>query len=136
MPDPPGGLDLPPQRFRTAPRQRWGDLQWFFLLAFVVLVTGTVVAGLATQLDDERTVNVLLRDGFTAADVDRLREACGTLPGIGVLPPPREDKASSRRYPIRFDIGGTSGNQVTALTGCLDADPLVRGVLVEGEPGG
>lgn len=118
-----------------ARRRRWGNTQWFLLCAFVVLVVGVVQGGIATQLKDERTINVVFHDGFGPADVQRVRTTCAALPGVAPLPPPRADKASSRRYPLRVSISGTDAAQVAAFIECLQRDGSVLRFAIENEPG-
>ncbi len=104
------------------------------LIAFgLVALGGMVVAG-SKQLTqgDTRQLVVTLQQGVTQADRQTLKDACGTLPGISVVP----DKGAAERqyrFPVRFAIGGSTPAQEAALEQCIGGYPqLVRGFLAEG----
>ena len=65
-----------------------------------------------------------------------LKDTCGSLSGISLVanqgnPDPR----IQGRFPVRFDIGGTTFSQQTALEKCISDNSArgVRGFRVEGD---
>lgn len=80
---------------------------------------------------DTRQLVVTMQQGVTQQDRVDLKEACGGLPGIRVVAD-RGAPSAQYRFPVRFDIGGTTPAQEAALEACITRYPeLVRGVLTE-----
>jgi hypothetical protein len=71
----------------------------------------------------------------TAGQPERvaLKEDCGHLPGVTVVPD--RGKASVQgRFPVRFDIGDATQQQEAALEACINRhSDTVRGFLTEGD---
>ncbi len=105
------------------------------LLGFgLVALGGMLVAGSRyLTAGDQRQLVVTLEQGVTQADRVTLKQACGSLPGISLVP---DKGAADRQYrfPVRFLIGDTTPEQEAALEQCINRYPqLVRGVLSEGD---
>lgn len=82
---------------------------------------------------DQRVLVVTLHQGSGQADRERLKQACGSLPGVSVVddrgnPDPRVQG----RFPVRFDIGGTTVAQEAALEACVQQLDVVRGFRTQG----
>ncbi len=106
------------------------------LAAFgVVALSGMLVTGVFDHLlaPDTRQLVVTLQQGVTQADREALKRDCGGLPGIAVV---ADQGAADKQYrfPVRFDIGGTTPQQEAALEQCIgEHASLVRGFLSEGD---
>jgi hypothetical protein len=99
----------------------------------VLAVAGIVIAGLARLAEgDQRVLVVTMEQGVTDADRATLKDECGSLPGIGVVADQGAQEAQYR-FPVRFDIAGSSQAQEAALEACIARFPqTVRGLLIEG----
>lgn len=75
-----------------------------------------------------REMVVVFMPNATPADAARVRAACPGKPPIKQEPKAKDNLASNRRYPLRYDITGTSDAQQAALMTCLGKDPSVRTV--------
>ena len=97
------------------------------LLATVYGATAKLTGG------DTRQVVVTMQQGITQADRLFLKDQCGHLPGIRNV----ADKGPADlqyRFSVRFDIGGTSTAQESALYACVNRFPqLVRGIQTEND---
>lgn len=90
--------------------------------AFVVLSRG-----------DTRVLVVTMQQGAGQELRDALKQACGSLPGVTVVP----DKGNPSpriqgRFPVRFGLSGATARQESALYDCVNRQSGVRGFLVEG----
>lgn len=106
------------------------------VIAFLSLALfGILFAGFARFLEgDRRVLVVTMAQDAGQAERDALKAACGSLPGVSLVadrgnPDPR----LQGRFPVRFRIGGISDPQLSALTSCVNDQPGVRGLLVEGD---
>lgn len=108
---------------------------------FAVLgIGGILLAGsLKLARGDERVVVVTLqRDPSVsvaqlAAERQELKDDCGDLPGIALVADQGDPRVQGR-FPVRFDIRGTTNPQRAALEACLaEHGDVVRGYRVEGE---
>ncbi|MDP9434463.1 MAG: hypothetical protein M3P93_04415 [Actinomycetota bacterium] len=122
----------------SPPRHWWRDRarrDRVALWVFAVLgVGGIVLAGLLQLAQgDQRTVVVTMERDAGQAGRDRVKAACGDLPGVGVVPDRGDpDPLRQGRLPVRFDISGTTVVQQAALERCLaQHDDVVRGFLTE-----
>ncbi len=81
---------------------------------------------------DQRVLVVTMAIDAGQAEREALKQACGSLPGVSVVadrgnPDPR----IQGRFPVRFDIAGTTDAQYAALTSCVNRQRGVRGLLAE-----
>lgn len=109
--------------------------EWLLVAGFVVLVGGVVQGAVFTQLSDQRVLVVTMTADADQADREELKRDCGRLPGISVVADRgNPDPAVQGRFPVRFDIAGTTTAQEVALTDCVNRHrDVVRGFLVEGD---
>lgn len=104
-------------------------------MAFAAVAGGSMLyAAVVTQLlpGDNRVLVVTMAQDADQSDREALKDACGSLPSVTVVadrgnPDPRVQG----RFPVRFRISGASVSQEAALTECVNAQPGVRGFLVE-----
>ena len=104
----------------------------FAALAFAaILVTGVFNYLLA---GDPRVLVVTMKQDVGQPARDRLKQDCGSLPGVTVVADRgNPDPDVQGRFPVRFDIGGTTPAQEAALESCInDHADIVRGLLSEG----
>lgn len=83
---------------------------------------------------DRRVLVVTMAQDADQADRDRLKAACGSLPGVRLIadrgdPNPR----LQGRFPVRFDIADITQREYAALTACVNRQPGVRGLLAEND---
>ena len=124
----------------TMPRMSWwrtsrGRTQALLLGFAVVALFGMLVTAVFNYLlaGDERVVVVTMQQGVTDQDRTTLKEQCGILPGVAVVPD-RGAREAQYRFPVRFDISGTTTQQEAALQDCIGRYPqLVRGLITEGD---
>ena len=70
---------------------------------------------------DERVMVVTMEQGSGQEARVALKEACGDLPGISVVPDRgNPDPRIQGRFPVRFDIADTTKQQEAALIRCLN----------------
>lgn len=93
----------------------------------------TAVAILLSPAD--KVLVVTMAQSAVQADRLALKQACGGLPGVEVVPDQgNPDPHVQGRFPVRFDIGQASARQEIALTTCInDHGEHVRGFLTEGD---
>lgn len=78
---------------------------------------------------DERVMVVTMEQGSGQEAREALKEACGGLPGITVVPDRgNPDPRIQGRFPVRFGIADTTRQQEAALIRCLN-DNRELGVL-------
>jgi hypothetical protein len=103
----------------------------------VLAATSIVVTGVFDKLlaGDPRVLVVTMKQDAVQADRDFLKRACGSLPGISVVPDKgNRDPAIQGRFPVRFSLANTTPAQEAALESCIDEHrELVRGILTEGD---
>lgn len=103
-------------------------------------VGGVLLAGVLqfAEGDQRQVVATLERDVSLTPQVlaerrQLLKDACGGLPGVALVPD-RGDPDAQWRLPVRFSVRGTTGAQRAALEACLsERDDIVRGYRIEGE---
>lgn len=97
-----------------------------------ILITGVFNYLLA---GDPRVLVVTMRQGVGEAARAELKRDCGSLPGISVVADRgNPDPDIQGRFPVRFNIGGTTPQQEAALETCInDHGDTVRGLLSEGD---
>ncbi len=92
------------------------------LVAFAFMVfnaSGRLTAG------DQRQVVARLVLPATDAQREAVKDACGRLPGVALVP----DQGAAdkqRNLPVRFDVAGITQQQEVALYACLEERPEVR----------
>ena len=69
---------------------------------------------------DQRVMVVTMVQNAGQEARQALKNACGDLPGIGVVPDAGDDPRISGRLPVRFDIADTTNAQEAALIRCLN----------------
>ena len=97
-----------------------------------ILVTGVFNFLLA---GDPRVLVVTLSQDADQADRVQLKQDCGSLPGVSVVPDAgNKDPHIQGRFPVRFKIGDTTPAQEAELEKCINQHgSLVRGLLTEGD---
>jgi hypothetical protein len=70
---------------------------------------------------DRRVLVVTMRPDAGQDAREALKRACGSLPGISVVPDRgNPDPRVQGRFPVRFDIADTTPRQEAALQSCLN----------------
>ncbi len=86
---------------------------------------------------DRRVLVVTLEQDAGQDRREGLKAACGTLPGVSVVPDRgNPDPRIQGRFPVRFDIADTTTQQEAALLLCLNQNRerfAVRGYLPEND---
>ena len=83
---------------------------------------------------DQRVVRVTMRQGSGQEAREALKQACGDLPGISVVPDRGDpDPRIQGRFPVRFRVADADNAQVGALYGCINAQPDVLGTITEND---
>lgn len=103
---------------------------------FAVLGIGSILlAGTFVLLrGDQRVMVVSLERTADQSVRQEIKEACGHLPGISVVPDQgNPDPIIQGRFPVRLRIAGSTQQQEAAVYACLNRFPVVRGVYVEGQ---
>ena len=119
----------------VVPRPPWYRRRGSLLLA-VLLVAFTaqmVTTALRTQVEDTREVVAVLRQDVSVDQRDAVRDRCGTLPGVSVVPDQGRDDLV-RRFGARFSIAGSTGREEAGLYACLDQFTYVLGIERENVP--
>ena len=83
---------------------------------------------------DQRVLVVTMAQDAGQEQRLALKEACGSLPGVRVVPDRgNPDPRVQGRFPVRFDIADITDPQLAALNGCIERQPGVRGFLAEND---
>ncbi len=110
-----------------------------------ILVSGFAALALAAMLvtgvfnyllaGDPRVLVVTMRQGVGEPAREQLKRDCGALPGISVVADRgNPDPEVQGRFPVRFNISGTTPQQEAALETCINEhSETVRGLLSEGD---
>ena len=101
-----------------------------------IVLFGMLVAGINILLSPPKLVEVVtMTQDATQADRQALKDACGGLPGVSVVPDQGNPNPEvQRRFTVRFDIGRATTMQRIALETCINAHgEHVRGFLAEGD---
>ncbi len=105
------------------------------LVAFAVLAVGGILYPAFTNYlfaGDQRVLVVTMEQGAGQPAREALREACGSLPGVRqVADRGNPDPQIQGRFPVRFDIADITNEQYAELSGCINRQPGVRGLLAE-----
>ena len=83
---------------------------------------------------DQRVVRVTMVQDAGQPLRDALKQACGDLPGVRVVadrgnPDPR----IQGRFPVRFDVAGSTSAEYAALAGCINRQEGVLGIITEND---
>jgi hypothetical protein len=80
-----------------------------------------IVAWGATQVGQggKSELVVVFKTTPTAEQIAVVRAACPSSPGAVLEPPDRNNLATSRRYPIRYDVTKANAQQKAAVYSCL-----------------
>ncbi|MDX6219533.1 MAG: hypothetical protein QOJ48_1214 [Frankiales bacterium] len=102
----------------------------------VIVLFGMLIAGFNILLGPPKLVEVVtMTQDATEEDRQALKDACGGLPGITVVPDQGNPSPEIQgRFPVRFDLGHATTSQRIALESCINAHgSKVRGFLAEGD---
>ena len=93
------------------------------ILAILGAALIAIVAWGATQVGQgsRSELVVIFKTTPTADQIAAVRKNCPSSPGAVLEPPARNNLATSRRYPIRYDVSKASGAQKAAVYRCLGA---------------
>lgn len=105
------------------------------MAAGIALLSMLVTAFAILFSPPEKVLVVTMKQSAVQADRVALRDACGALPGVTVVPDKgNPDPLVQGRFPVRFDIGQATAREEIALTTCInDNGSQVRGLLSEGD---
>ena len=94
------------------------------LVTFAVLALGGILFPAFSNYlfaGDQRVLVVTLEQDAGQDRREGLKIACGTLPGVSVVPDQgNPDPRIQGRFPVRFDIGDITTQQQAALLLCLN----------------
>jgi hypothetical protein len=95
------------------------------ILAILGAALIAIVAWGATQVGagSKSELVVIFKTTPTAEQIAAVRETCPSGPGAVLEPPARNNLATSRRYPIRYDVSEASTAQKAAVYKCLSRFP-------------
>ena len=83
---------------------------------------------------DQRVVRVTLVQNAGQPAREALKEACGDLPGVRVVPDRgNPDPRIQGRFPVRFDVADITQEQYARLSGCINEQPDVLGFITEND---
>ena len=112
---------------RPGPSDRWWQdksrRDRALLVAFASLaLLGILFVAFTNYLfaGDQRVMVVTMVQNAGQEARQALKDACGDLPGIGVVPDAGSEPRISARLPVRFDIADTTNAQEAALIRCLN----------------
>ncbi len=91
------------------------------ILGFGLIVLGFMIfnaTGLLTA-GDTRELVVSLKLPATDAQRAEVKQQCGTLPGVTVVPD-QGDPAKQKNLPVRFSLRGSTFKQEVALNSCVE----------------
>ncbi len=87
---------------------------------------GVTVSCATKSRSDEYVVT--FAPGTATATARAVGEACPRFGNATLEPPDKNNLATSRAYPVRYDVSKASSADKAALTNCLKKYPIVRGV--------
>lgn len=91
------------------------------ILAIVGAALIAIVAWGAAQVGQggKSELVVIFKTTPTTEQIAAVRKNCPSSPGAVLEPPARNDLATTRRYPVRYDVTKASGAQKAAVYRCL-----------------
>ena len=101
------------------------------LRLIVVQLTALALIGVtASCATKSRSVEyvVTFAPGTATATARAVGEACPQFGKAKLEPAAKNNLATSRAYPVRYDVSNASSADKAALTDCLKKYPMVRGV--------
>jgi hypothetical protein len=106
------------------------------LIVFAFLGVGSIVLAGSLQWaeGDRRVVVVTMQTGAGEPARQLVKDRCGDLPGVSVVPDQGNPSARIQgRFPVRLKIAGATVRQEAALHACLaEQGDVVRGFITEG----
>lgn len=108
-------------------RLRPSRLLRLILVQVTALALIGVIAACATKSRSDEYV-VTFAPGTAAATARAVGEACPQFGNAKLEPAAKNNLATSRAYPVRYDVSAASSADKAALTNCLKKYPIVRGV--------
>lgn len=115
-------------RYLTDPRRRTAVVG--ITLAVIGLIAFGIYASVSGPPPQQEAVVYFSTDA-TQAQKDAVRAACPTV-GLAIQEPPdRNNLATSRVYPLRYDVARASTADRAALYACIHRQPGVVGVNQE-----
>ncbi|ABD11266.1 hypothetical protein KBI5_17445 [Frankia sp. KB5] len=112
-------------RYLADPRRRT------MVVVAVLATIGLIVFGIYATLDGpppQQEAVVYFAPGATEAQKDAVRAACPSVGRAIQLPKDRNQLATSRIYPLRYDVAKASTADRAALYKCVYAQPHVLGI--------
>jgi hypothetical protein len=105
------------------------------LVAFAALALAGILYPAFTKYlfgGDRRVLVVTMAQDAGQAQREALKAACGSLPSVSVVEDRGDpDPRLQGRFAVRFRIAGASLTEEARLTQCVEAQPGVRGFLVQ-----
>jgi hypothetical protein len=102
-----------------------------------LLLLSMVLTGVFNYLlaPPQRVLVVTMAQDADQADRVTLKQDCGSLAGVTVVPDQGDPRSSVQgRFPVRFDIGQATPAEEAALQDCINRhSDTVRGFLTEGD---
>ncbi|MCW2715455.1 MAG: hypothetical protein JWN88_2502 [Frankiales bacterium] len=107
------------------------------LITFAVLALGGILFPAFSNYlfaGDRRVVRVTMEQDAGQAAREGLKQACGGLPGVSVVPDRgNPDPRIQGRFPVRFDVKDITPAQYAALSSCIERQPRVLGTITEND---
>jgi hypothetical protein len=107
------------------------------LITFAVLALGGILFPAFSNYlfaGDRRVVRVTMEQDAGQAAREGLKQACGGLPGVSVVPDRgNPDPRIQGRFPVRFDVADITPAQYAALSSCIERQPRVLGTITEND---
>jgi hypothetical protein len=106
------------------------------ILAILGAALIAIVAWGATQVGagSKSELVVIFKTTPTAEQIAAVRQTCPSGPGAVLEPPARNNLATSRRYPVRYDVSKASTAQKAAVYKCLSRVPNIPISVSEESP--
>jgi hypothetical protein len=101
-----------------------------------IVLFGMLIAGFNILFGPPKLVEVVtMTQDATQEDRQALKAACGSLPGVRVVPDQGNPSVEIQgRFPVRFDLGHATTSQRITLESCINKHgSKVRGFLAEGD---
>ena len=129
------------QRTGTRPTRHWwqqreGRNRALLVTFAAIALLGILYPAFTNYLfaGDQRVVRVTMVQNAGQSAREALKQACGDLPGVRVVPDRgNPDPRIQGRFPVRFDVADTTPQQYSALSGCINRQPKVLGFITEND---
>ena len=107
------------------------------VVVFAVLALGGILFPAFTNYlfaGDQRIVVVTMAQDAGQREREALKQACGSLPGVRVVPDRGDPNPRVQgKFPVRFDVKDITAREYSALAACINRSPGVRGLLTEND---